>query len=61
MTWIPIWTIASHKMIFPSVITFLSSGVCAYTVYGNHRKEVLKKSQKDVISPDYQPFTFMQK
>ena len=58
MTWIPIWTITSQKMIFPSVITFLSSGVCAYTVYGNHRKEVLKKSQKDVISPDYNPFLF---
>ena len=61
MTWHPIWNSANKILIYPLVIPSLSYGLFAFIAYGDHNKEVSQKSQKDVISRDYNPFTFIQK
>jgi len=58
MTWIPIWNSTNKIMISPLVIPFLSYGLYAFVGYGDHKKEVIKKSHKDVISHNYNPFLF---
>ena len=74
MTWIPIWTTANKVLIAPLVIPSLSYGLFAFIAYGNRNKEVSEnlESEKqemklwslslcDPNSPNYQPFTFIQK
>ena len=76
MTWIPIWTTANKVLIAPLAIPSLSFGLYAFIAYGGRNKEVLEKqsleSEKqemkrwslslcDPNSPNYQPFTFIQK
>ena len=61
MTWYPIWNSANKVLIYPLVIPSLSYGLFAFIAYGDHNKEVLQKSHKDVISPNYNPFTFVSK
>jgi len=76
MTWFPIWMTTNKVLIAPLVIPSLSYGLFAFIAYGNRRREVLEKqsleSDKqemkrwsltlcDPNSPNYQPFTFINK
>lgn len=74
MTWIPIWTTANKVLIAPLAIPSLSYGLFAFIAYGGRNKEVIEnlESEKqemnlwsqslcDPTSPNYQPFTFVQK
>ena len=74
MTWMPIWTTANKVLIAPLAIPSLSYGLFAFIAYGNRNKEVSQNlndeeaemiswssSLQDPTSPNYQPFTFIQK
>lgn len=74
MTWIPIWTTANKVLIAPLAIPSLSYGLFAFIAYGNHRREPIEnlnddkaemslwsQSLCDPNSPNYQPFTFINK